>query len=118
MRVFMGGAVSREEFDAVFAEVYRLEAERDQAPDRITDISTVTSMETGYEQMLPMARKRSKHELPNPLRNALIAVTPMQFGMARMFQSLNTNPKIELRIVGTMDEALAWLAGRPEPSKP
>jgi hypothetical protein len=48
--------------------------------------------------------------LPVSIRSAFVAPRPIQFGFARMFQTLNDNPKIELHIVNTMDEALLWIA--------
>jgi hypothetical protein len=43
------------------------------------------------------------------VRTALVAVTPVQLGIARMFQTLNDHPLIELRVFSDREAAVAWL---------
>lgn len=44
---------------------------------------------------------------PNDFKSAIIVSTPVQRGMARMFQSLNDNPRITIRIFDDEAAALA-----------
>jgi len=44
-----------------------------------------------------------------------VASKPAQFGYARMYQTLNENPNIELELFINREKAMAWLAlvGKP-----
>jgi hypothetical protein len=47
-----------------------------------------------------------------PIRSALIALQPVHFGFARMFQMLNDNPRIQIRIFPNLDDAVLWLESK------
>ena len=53
-----------------------------------------------------MSARRAINE---PIRSALVASKPVQFGFARMFQMLNDNPRVQIRIFGSLEEAHQWL---------
>jgi hypothetical protein len=53
--------------------------------------------------------KRAQRSIPEPIRAALVACKPIQFGFARMFQMLNDNSRVQIRIFGTLEEAQQWL---------
>jgi len=53
--------------------------------------------------------KRAQRLIPAPIRSALVADKPIQFGFARMFQMLNDNPRVQIRIFGNLEEAQQWL---------
>ncbi|MGH8187499.1 MAG: hypothetical protein ACREUC_13145 [Steroidobacteraceae bacterium] len=66
--------------------------------------------EVGFQSILELADTRTRRPLATPVKSALIALRPVHFGFARMFQTLNTNPQIEVRIFATIEEALQWFA--------
>lgn len=115
IRVKLTGVVSRAEFEEMFTALKEIEAKSVPIPDRISDISELLNVESGYAMVLPGARMRSVSKFPNNFKNAIIAVTPVQFGLARMFMSLNTNPQIEIAIFKSLDEAELWLSAKPAP---
>ena len=45
----------------------------------------------------------------NPFRTALVAVSALQQGYARMFQTLNDHPMITVRVFDSIAAAEAWL---------
>ena len=59
--------------------------------------------------MFALALKRAQRPIPSPIRSALVASKPVQFGFARMFQMLNDNPRIQIRIFSGLEEAEQWL---------
>jgi hypothetical protein len=42
-----------------------------------------------------------------------VALTQVQYGFARMFQTLNDNPRIEIEIFGDCESAQRWLNAQP-----
>ncbi|HEY7728303.1 MAG TPA: hypothetical protein VID50_07590 [Candidatus Eisenbacteria bacterium] len=90
-------------------------AMEDAAPapmDRVADITEVESFEITYSDVLALAIQRRARRFDRPVRSALIAREPVEVGFARMFQTLNDNPQIEMRVVEDLEEALRWFAER------
>ncbi|HKP77344.1 MAG TPA: hypothetical protein VJT67_17575 [Longimicrobiaceae bacterium] len=87
------------------------ELERSAAvtPHRLVDMSGITRFEVGFEEMFDLAERRRAHPPANPIRSAWVASTPVQVGFARMFQTLNDHPLVDVQIFPDVVSALAWL---------
>ena len=105
------GVLDLRGLDAVVAEVERLESEPAGVKDRITDLTDLERIDVGFEEVFAVANRRAQRKVPTAIRSALIAVHPVHYGFARMFQMLNDNPRIHIRIFANREEALEWLAG-------
>ena len=79
------------------------------APDRILDLSDCTGVDLDFTEVGRFAEMRSRIQLANPVRLAVIAPSDLNFGVARMFQTLVSNPMIEFRIFRAPAEAMAWI---------
>ena len=104
----MFGVLDLKELEAIAAEVERLE-DAGTVGDRLTDLSELERIDVGFEEVFAVALKRALREIRTPIRSALVASKPVQFGFARMFQMLNDNPRIQIRIFGSLQEAEQWL---------
>ena len=102
------GALDRADLDAVMTEVERLE-DAGVLRDRLTDLTALDHIDVGFEEVFALAVKRGERKVSAPIRSALVANRPVQFGFARMFQMLNDNPRILIRIFGNLAEAQRWL---------
>jgi hypothetical protein len=106
----LSGVLGRADLNAVTSEIERLE---DQGPpkDRVTDFTAIERIDVGFEEVFALAERRAQRTVRAPIRSALVAKKPVHFGFARMFQMLNDNPRIQIRIFGTAEEAVEWLTG-------
>lgn len=104
----MFGVLDINELDAIAAEVERLE-EAGTIGDRLTDLTALERIDVGFEEVFAIALKRAQRVIRAPVRSALVANKPVQFGFARMFQMLNDNPRIQIRIFDSREEAEQWL---------
>ncbi len=77
--------------------------------NRVTDMTDVAGSSLNFETMEDFVATRRHVELKNPIRSAVIAPGLLAYGLARMFQSLNDNPQIEVKLFKVLDEALAWV---------
>src|SRR5262245_16022411 len=102
------GVLDQADLDACIQEVERLE-DAGALKDRLTDLTAVERIDVGFEEVFALAQRRMNRRVPAPIRSALVASRPVQFGFARMFQMLNDNPRIQIRIFGTLEEARQWL---------
>jgi hypothetical protein len=102
------GVLDRDDLNAVSLEVDKLE-DAGVMKDRLTDMTGLDRIDVGFEEVFALAHKRALRPIPVPVRSALVACKPVQFGFARMFQMLNDNPRIQIRIFGNLTEAQQWL---------
>jgi hypothetical protein len=101
------GVLDATDLNAVTTEVERLEDV--VTKDRLTDLTALERIDVGFEEVFALAMKRAQRPIPAPIRSALVASKPVQFGFARMFQMLNDNPRVLIRIFGSLQEAQQWL---------
>ena len=104
----LSGSLDRAELNAMTQEVERLE-DAGVMLDRITDFTSVERIDVGFEEVFAVAQRRAERRVATPIRSALVANRPVQFGFARMFQMLNDNPRIQIRIFGSLEEAQQWM---------
>jgi hypothetical protein len=102
------GVLDHADLNAVSAEVDRLE-DAGAMKDRLTDLTGLDRIDVGFEEVFALAHRRAQRPIRSPVRSALVASKPVQFGFARMFQMLNDNPRIQIRIFGSLQEAEQWL---------
>jgi len=102
------GVLDRADLNAMTTEVERLE-DAGVLIDRITDLTSLERIDVGFEEVFAVAQRRAERKVPAPIKSALVANRPVQFGFARMFQMLNDNPRILIRIFGSLQEAEQWL---------
>jgi hypothetical protein len=79
-------------------------------PDQLTDLTAIKQSETGYDVLMPVGIERRTRTFPNTFKHAIVAPTELPFGLARMFQSLVSNPQIDTQIYKTVTEAEQWLS--------
>jgi hypothetical protein len=83
-------------------------------PDRITYLSDADFSEFSSMHVVAAAESRRAAPLKNKIKSAIVATQPEQFGLARMFMSLNQNPDTSTMIFKDVTSAHQWL-GRPAP---
>lgn len=110
LRITCSGIVSKAEFVDVLEELRRFESKFECVPDRLTDLSGIAGWEPDFAATMEVTNRRRAEVFPNKFKSAIVAPTPMTYGVARMFQTLNDNPQIEIRIFKARADAEEWLA--------
>lgn len=112
--VSLHGRMTPQDLARLADEAEAVEDSLPAALDRISDLTGVTEFDVGYTEVRVLAVRRRMRTFDRNVKSAIVAPSPIQVGMARMFQSLNDNPQIEIRIVASMKEALTWLDVSPQ----
>lgn len=102
------GTVSAEDLHGLARSMKQLEDENPPF-DRITDLTGIESIDVAYPEVHDFANQRSARQFSRTVRSALVANQPLQVGYARMFQSLNDNASIEIRVFRSFDDASRWV---------
>ena len=113
LRIELQGTMSRAVLEALAVEAWEIEQTLDPVPDHLTDLTGVTRLDVGFSAVFDLAQHRLERTFANPFRSALVAATPAQLGIARMYQTLNDHPQVTVRIFPDLAGALAWLAEPP-----
>jgi len=107
-RVF--GVFTAADLTHLATEAEIAEASHPFALDRITDLTAVERFEMGFQEIYFFAIRRSAQRFSRVVKSAIVVREPVQFGMARMYEALNENPQIRLRIVRGVPDANEWFA--------
>jgi hypothetical protein len=116
LRLF--GVVTAQDLMRAVEQAEVMEGSLPVAMNAVTDITSVESFDINYPAVLAVAARRRARVVKNPVKSALIAREAVAVGFARMFQTLNDNPQVEIRIVQSLQEAKNWFAGNPSGSQP
>jgi hypothetical protein len=103
------GRLTLEEMLTAAQEIAKFEAAAPFAPHRLTDLSEVTTTSITFVDVEALAAQRRAAPMKNPVRSAIVAGNDLQFGLARIFQALNDNPRISIKVFRDMASARAWL---------
>ena len=109
LRVQLSGELRHEEFDELLSSLRHFDDTLDVVPDRLFDLSAIEIRNPDFRAVQDLAHRRRVSRFRNHFRTAIIAPHAVAFGYARMFQILNDNPQIEIRIFETQEAAEQWL---------
>jgi hypothetical protein len=81
---------------------------------RLVITTGVTGTPLSYNTMTAYAADRRGLRLAQEVRVAIVANSPVTFGLARMFQALLNHPSASVAVFTSCDEATSWLLhGQP-----
>jgi hypothetical protein len=104
------GVFTAPELNHLAAEAEIAEAANPVALDRITDLTAVERLEVGFREIFYFALRRSTQRFSRVVKSAIIVQEPAQLRIARIYEALNENPQIQIRILQSVTEAKEWFA--------
>ena len=112
--VVLSGHLTVPEVVAAAQAVDEIDAGTGPARHRLVDISNVENLHVSFSEMNGFSALRRTVKLKNPVRTAVVARTPVQFGVGRMFELLNQQPQTTVAVFKDSESARRWLAGEEE----
>jgi len=109
VKVRFHGTIRCEDLQNSLHELEKIEAVSAVTPDRLFDLSLADTALCNFEVLDALAERRRATQLKNRIKSAIYAPTDLQFEYSRMFQRLNDNPKIEVRVFRHQVAAEKWL---------
>lgn len=111
-RVF--GVFTAPELNQLATEIEIAEASHPSALDRITDLTAVERFEVGFRDIFFFAIRRSVLRFSRVVKSAIVVQEPVQLGIAHVYETLNENPQIQVRVLRSVIEAKVWFAAPTE----
>ena len=90
-------------------QLAEIEASRPVSPHRIAILPSGLVCDLNFADLHAFAAKRREAPLKNPVKSAIVAGDAVQFGFARMYQTLNEHPYLRIEIFQSEAPAHAWL---------
>jgi hypothetical protein len=107
-RVF--GVFTPPELNHLATEAEIAEASHSVSLDRITDLTAVERFEVGFREIFYFAIRRSTQRFSRVVKSAIVVQGPVQLHTAHVYEALNENPQIQIRILRSVTEATEWFA--------
>lgn len=111
------GHVTAEDIRDMTDLITKIEAEAKVSPDRVADLTLIEGISLNFAAIMNYAAARRIAPLKNKVKAAIVAPHPLQYGFARMFQTLNVNPDISMEIFTDQDSGLAWISASKHSNK-
>jgi hypothetical protein len=109
IRVVLTGRITARDLVELTGESKNYEQNVDVIPHRITDMTGVEELAIHFPDISALAARRGPLRFPNSVKSAIIARDILHLGYARMFQTLNENPQIVVRIFPDEASAIEWI---------
>jgi hypothetical protein len=110
LRITLTGAFTRTDLLELSKAVEQFESDFGFTPHRLTDVSEATGPSIKYADILEIVRRFKKRTLANPIKSAVVAPGILQYGFARMYQTLNDHPQVTVGVFRDLPSALLWVA--------
>lgn len=90
-------------------EMGEIEARQSTSLPRLYDLSEVVALHIDFATMHQFALLRNAAKIKEQTRAAIFAPSPLQYGFARMYQTLSGNPKLVIKVFREKEAAMKWL---------
>jgi hypothetical protein len=103
------GRITADELLRGAREVRKIEEQEPITPDRLIDLTRMDAVDLDFTVVNDFAQLRAQSPLKNPTKSAIVAPSALQYGFGRMYQTLNQNPQLEVRMFQDSTQAREWL---------
>ena len=110
MRILLFDSLTDGDLRGLAEAVMVIEATQKTTPSRIADMTELVRFDVGFNSVDALAARRRESRVVGPTKTALLVTNELQFGVARMYQTLNDHPQITTRIFRDREAAMQWLA--------
>jgi hypothetical protein len=113
-------SLSDNDFRLIDEEIEIIEKKYSLVPHFLVNLINVKSFSGDYRAVQKLAKKREDKKFPNNILEAILVSNDFQMGFARMYQTFNANPQLEIKIFKDESKAIEWIKSndtRPQPAK-
>jgi len=107
--ITLRGTFTGQDLMELFASVRAEEEKLPFSPNRLTDLTLARGPELTHYDIARMVGLIKFIRYHNSHKSAIVAPSLLQYGFARMFQMLSTNPQVEVGVFRDMPDAHVWL---------
>jgi hypothetical protein len=110
IRVTYGGTLDNTDIQGVLKDALIMNDKESSPTNRIEDMRALEGSKVGFDTLSGFTENIRTIQLPQAVKSAILTSNTLQFGIARMFQSILEHPQIRVKIFSNEEEAYNWLS--------
>jgi hypothetical protein len=110
VRVVYTGTLTNKDILGVLNDSLVVFGKESSPPNRIEDMRDVNAISIGFSELLNLADEVKKLQLPHVVKSAILTGNSVQYGVARIFQTLLDHPRSKIGVFSSEEDANNWLS--------
>jgi hypothetical protein len=78
--------------------------------NRIEDMRELYGIKIGFDELMDFTENLRTIQLPHAVKTAILTGNSLQYGIARMFQTILEHPQMAIKIFSNEEEACKWVS--------
>jgi Protein of unknown function (DUF3478). len=78
--------------------------------NRIEDMRELHGIKIGFDELMDFTENLRTIQLPHAVKTAILTGNSLQYGIARMFQTILEHPQMEIKVFSHEEEACKWVS--------
>jgi hypothetical protein len=104
------GTLNNEDIQGVLRDGLEVNVKELKFPNRLEDMRKLRGIKLGFDDLMSFTKNIHTIRLPHIVKTAILTGNPLQYGVARMFQSILEHPQMKIEIFSNEEEAYNWLS--------
>jgi hypothetical protein len=110
IRVIYSGTLKNQDIQGVLRDSLIMNGGELKLTNRIEDMSRLKGIRIGFDELMALTEKLRTIQLSRVVKTAVLTSNSLQYGTARIFQSIVAHPQMEVEIFVNEEEANNWLS--------
>ena len=110
IRVTYEGTLDNKDIQGVLRDGLIKDGKELNLINRIEDMRKLKGITIGFDELRGFTESLRTIQLPQTVKTAILTGNPLQYGIARMFQSILEHPQMKIEIFSNEEEANNWLS--------
>jgi hypothetical protein len=104
------GTLSNEDIRGVLKDGLTADGKELEYPNRLEDMRKLRGIQLRFDDLMGFAETIRTIRLPRTVKTAILTGNPLQYGIARMFQSILEHVQMNIKVFSNEEEASHWLS--------
>jgi hypothetical protein len=110
IRVIYSGTLKNQDIQGVLRDSLIMNGGELKLTNRIEDMRRLKGIRIGFDELMALTEKLRTIQLSRVVKTAVLTSNSLQYGTARIFQSIVAHPQMEVEIFVNEEEANNWLS--------
>jgi hypothetical protein len=112
IRVIYSGTLKNQDIQGVLRDSLIMNGGELKLTNRIEDMSRLKGIRIGFDELMALTEKLRTIQLSRVVKTAVLTSNSLQYGTARIFQTILEHPQMNVEIFSNEEEAYKWLSER------
>jgi hypothetical protein len=109
-RVIYTGTLNNKDIQGVLKDSLTQDGNKLKLINRIEDMRELHGIKIGFDELMDFTENLRTIQLPHGVKTAILTGNSLQYGIARMFQTILEHPQMEIKVFSHEEEACKWVS--------